>query len=114
MLRNLGVGAGYTSIAFSSLHKGLGKLGVNKHALQADLDNAWEVLAEPVQTVMRRHDVPNAYEALKALTRGNTIDEAAIHSFIEGLEIPNDDKQRLLDMTPASYTGMAEKLARDI
>ena len=114
VLRNLGVGAGYTSIAFASLNKGLGKLGVNTHALATDLDNAWEVLAEPVQTVMRRHDVPNAYEALKALTRGNTIDKTAIRSFIEGLDIPAEDKQRLLEMNPASYTGMAETLARDI
>ena len=114
VLRNLGVGAGYTSIAIASLHKGLGKLGVNSAALASDLDNAWEVLAEPIQTVMRRHDVPNAYEALKSLTRGNTIDKEAIQGFIKTLDIPDADKQRLLDMTPASYTGLAEKLASEI
>ncbi|MFK7855192.1 MAG: adenylosuccinate lyase [Granulosicoccus sp.] len=114
VLRNLGVGAGYTQIAIASLLKGLGKLGVNQIGLNKDLDNAWEVLAEPIQTVMRRHDVPNAYEALKELTRGNTMDESSIRAFIEQLEIPNDDKQRLLAMTPSSYTGLAAKLARGI
>lgn len=114
VLRNLGVGAGYTQIAVSSLLKGLAKLDVNEAAISADLDNAWEVLAEPIQTVMRRHDVPNAYEALKALTRGNTIDETAIREFISTLAIPEEDKQRLLAMTPASYTGLASTLAKDI
>ena len=114
VLRNLGVGAGYTSIAIASLRKGLGKLGVNNAALASDLDNAWEVLAEPIQTVMRRHDVPNAYEALKSLTRGNTIGKEAIQGFIKTLDIPDADRQRLLDMTPASYIGLAEKLAREI
>ena len=114
VLRNLGVGAGYTQIAVSSLLKGLGKLDINNAALSEDLDNAWEVLAEPIQTVMRRHDVPNAYEALKALTRGNTIDKKAIRDFIADLAIPDSDKQRLLEMTPASYTGIASKLAKGI
>ncbi|MFT6309196.1 MAG: adenylosuccinate lyase [Halioglobus sp.] len=108
------MGAGYTQIAVASLLKGLGKLDVNKTALADDLDNAWEVLAEPIQTVMRRHDVPNAYEALKALTRGNTIDEAAIREFIVGLEIPENDKKRLLEMTPGTYTGLAKSLAEKI
>ncbi len=111
VLRNLGVGAGYTAIALASLEKGLGKLGVNRTALAHDLDNAWEVLAEPIQTVMRRHDVPNAYEALKALTRGNTIDKQAIQDFIETLDIPEVDKQRLRTLTPAAYIGLAESLA---
>ena len=114
VLRNLGVGAGYTQIAVDSLLKGMGKLGVNKQAIAADLDAAWEVLAEPVQTVMRRHDVPNAYEALKELTRGNAMSETLMRQFIEGLDIPDADKQRLLAMTPASYTGKAAALARDI
>ncbi|MFK8075879.1 MAG: adenylosuccinate lyase [Granulosicoccus sp.] len=114
VLRNLGVGAGYSQIAVSSLLKGLGKLDVNAEALAADLDNAWEVLAEPIQTVMRRHDVPNAYEALKSLTRGNKIDETAIREFIATLAIPDADKERLLAMTPASYTGLASSLAKDI
>ena len=114
VLRNLGVGAGYTQIAVASLLKGLGKLDINNTALSADLDNAWEVLAEPIQTVMRRHDVPNAYEALKSLTRGNTIDKTAIRDFISELAIPESDKQRLLEMTPGSYTGLAKELAEKI
>ncbi|MFT6303955.1 MAG: adenylosuccinate lyase [Pseudomonadales bacterium] len=114
VLRNLGVGAGYTQIAVASLLKGLGKLDINNKALSEDLDNAWEVLAEPIQTVMRRHDVPNAYEALKSLTRGNTIDQAAIREFIADLAIPENDKKRLLEMTPGSYTGLATVLAKKI
>jgi len=114
VLRNLGVGAGYTQIAIASLMKGLGKLGVNHMVLARDLDAAWEVLAEPVQTIMRRHDVPNAYEALKDLTRGNTIDQDSIRSFIEQLSIPEDDKQRLMALTPSNYIGLAAKLAHDI
>lgn len=114
VLRNLGVGAGYTQIAVDSLLKGMGKLGVNRHAIAADLDAAWEVLAEPVQTVMRRHDVPNAYEALKDLTRGNAMTETLMRDFIAGLDIPDNDKQRLLALTPAGYTGEAATLARDI
>jgi len=107
VLRNLGVGAGYTTIALASLQKGLGKLGVNSHALADDLDNAWEVLAEPIQTIMRQHDVPGAYEALKELTRGNAMDKQSIRAFIETLEIPQSDRQRLLELTPATYTGLA-------
>ncbi|MFK8081525.1 MAG: adenylosuccinate lyase [Granulosicoccus sp.] len=114
VLRNLGVGAGYTAIALASLEKGLGKLGVNHQALSSDLNNAWEVLAEPIQTVMRRHDVPDAYESLKALTRGNTMDRQTIQDFIAGLEIPEADKQRLLKLTPDSYTGLAQSLAEKI
>ncbi len=114
VLRNLGVGAGYTEIAVASLLKGLGKLDLNEQRLADDLDNAWEVMAEPIQTVMRRHDVPNAYEALKALTRGNTIDESTIRAFIETLDIPAIDKERLLAMSPASYIGKASELAKGI
>jgi len=114
VLRNLGVGAGYTEIAVASLLKGLGKLDVNNDVLARDLDNAWEVLAEPIQTVMRRYDVPDAYESLKALTRGNKIDEPAIREFITSLAIPDEDKQRLLAMTPSHYTGVAAELARQV
>ena len=114
VLRNLGVGAGYTEIAIASLEKGLGKLSVNSNATAADLDAAWEVMAEPIQTVMRRYDVANAYEQLKELTRGQTIDQETIQQFIDGLDIPADDKQRLKSMTPATYTGYAEQLALDI
>lgn len=114
VLRNLGVGAGYTEIAIASMLKGLGKLGVGEANIQADLDAAWEVLAEPIQTVMRRYDVPNAYEALKSLTRGQKINQDTLRSFIETLDIPADDKARLLAMSPASYTGIAARLAKSI
>ena len=114
VLRALGTGFGHSLVAFDSLSKGLGKLTVAPERLRADLDAAWEVLAEPVQTVMRRHGLPNPYEQLKALTRGHGIDEAAMRGFIAGLDLPADAKQRLLDLTPAAYTGLAERLARDI
>jgi adenylosuccinate lyase len=114
VLRNLGVGAAYTQIAIASMEKGLGKLSVNQATLQHDLDNAWEVIAEPIQTVMRRHDVPDAYEQLKALTRGQAIDQATISAFIDTLAIPDEDKQRLKALTPASYIGHAAVLARDL
>ena len=114
VLRALGTGFGHSLVAFDSLSKGLGKLTVAPERLRADLDAAWEVLAEPVQTVMRRHGLPNPYEQLKALTRGQGIDEAAMRGFIAGLDLPDDAKQRLLALTPASYVGLAERLARDV
>ena len=114
VLRNLGVAAGYTEISFASLHKGLGKLSINKRALQRDLEQAWEVLAEPIQTVMRRYDVPDAYEQLKALTRGQSMDQTTLQEFINQLAIPDVDKQRLIALTPATYIGYAEELANDV
>ncbi|GAA5009361.1 adenylosuccinate lyase [Pseudoluteimonas lycopersici] len=114
VLRALGTAFGHMLIGFDSLQKGLGKLSANPERLAADLDAAWEVLAEAVQTVMRRHGLPNPYEQLKALTRGHGITEASMREFITTLDLPADAKQRLLDMTPASYTGLAEKLAREI
>jgi len=114
VLRNLGVGAGYTEIAIKSMEKGLGKLSVDTDATKADLDSAWEVLAEPIQTVMRRYDVPNAYEQLKELTRGQRIDEKAIHAFIDQLEIPGTEKERLRAITPSNYIGIAAELANSI
>ncbi len=113
-LRNLGVGAGYVAIALDSLDRGLGKLGVGEAALAADLDAAWEVLAEPVQTVMRRHAVPEAYEKLKALTRGRAIDAAAMRAFVDTLDLPAEARERLAALTPATYTGLAERLAREL
>ena len=113
-LRNLGVGAGYLAIALASLDKGLSKIGVGEAAIRADLEAAWEVLAEPVQTVMRRHAVPEAYEKLKALTRGRAIDAAALRAFVDALELPDDARARLAALTPAGYTGLAERLAREI
>ncbi|MFT3896291.1 MAG: adenylosuccinate lyase [Thermomonas sp.] len=114
VLRALGTAFGHMLIGFDSLQKGLGKLSANPERLAADLDAAWEVLAEAVQTVMRRHGLPNPYEQLKALTRGQGISEASMRNFIESLDLPAEAKQRLLAMTPASYTGLAEKLAKDV
>ena len=114
VLRNLGVGVAHTSIAAQSLLKGIGKLEMNTARLDEDLDNAWEVLAEPIQTVMRRYGIENPYEKLKALTRGQTIDAATIKAFVETLEIPEEARQRLREMTPGSYTGVAESLAKKI
>jgi len=114
VLRNMGVAFGYTLLAFDSTLRGLNKLEANPQRLADDLDDAWEVLAEPVQTVMRRFGVPNPYEQLKELTRGKGIDQAALRQFIARLPLPDADRQRLLDMTPASYTGKAAELARKI
>ena len=111
VLRNMGVALGYTLLACDSLGRGLYKLEVNAAALQADLDNAWEVLAEPVQTVMRRHGLPDPYNQLKVFTRGQPITQDLMQGFIRGLALPDDDKQRLLALTPARYTGLAETLA---
>ncbi|MFZ5493199.1 MAG: adenylosuccinate lyase [Pseudomonadota bacterium] len=114
VLRNVGVAAGYTLVAWQSLQKGLGKLRVEDAALARDLDAAHEVLAEAIQTAMRRHGVENPYEQLKALTRGQAIDAATLSAFIDGLPLPADEKRRLMALTPASYTGLAARLARDI
>jgi adenylosuccinate lyase len=114
VLRNMGVALGHAVLAYDSLARGLEKLEVNRAALDADLDAAWEVLAEPIQTVMRRHRLPDAYEQLKALTRGRAITREAIRGFVESLDIPADDKARLLALTPATYTGLAARLARDV
>jgi adenylosuccinate lyase len=108
----MGVALGYTLLALDSLSRGLDKLEINEAALAADLDRAWEVLAEPVQTVMRRHGLPDPYNQLKTFTRGQPITRELMQGFIRGLALPEADKQRLLEMTPASYTGLAESLAR--
>ena len=113
-LRNLGVGAGYLAVALASLERGLGKIGVGAAAIAADLDAAWEVLAEPVQTVMRRHRVPGAYERLKELTRGRAIDAEALGAFVDALELPAEARERLRGLTPATYTGLAARLAREL
>ena len=111
VLRNIGVALGYATLAYSSLLTGLNKLELNEQALAADLDAAWEVLAEPIQTVMRRYGVQGAYEKLKEVTRGQTVTAADLHGLIRSLDIPEAEKTRLLAMTPASYTGKAEALA---
>jgi adenylosuccinate lyase len=114
VLRNMGVALGYAALAYQSLATGLGKLELNAEALAADLDRSWEVLAEPIQTVMRRYGVHGAYEKLKEVTRGQTVTAEALHELIRSLEIPDADKQRLLAMTPASYTGKAAELAKRV
>ncbi len=114
VLRNMGVAFGHALLAYGNLSQGLGKLVVNDAALDADLNDAWEVLAEPVQTVMRRHGLPNPYEQLKAMTRGKAITRDAMQAFIQSLAIPAEDKARLLAMTPANYVGMAASLAKAI
>ena len=114
VLRALGTAFGHALIGFDALMRGLDKLSVNPERLAADLDASWEVLAEAVQTVMRRYGLPSPYEQLKALTRGQGIDEASMRAFIGSLDLPADAKQRLLDMTPGSYTGLAGRLAGGI
>ena len=115
VLRNMGVALGYTLLAYESCLKGLNKLEANPQRLAEDLDNSWEVLAEPIQTVMRRYNVENAYDRLKELTRGKGgINRDNLHVFINALNIPEAEKQRLLALTPATYTGRAAELARRI
>ncbi len=112
--RNLGVAVAYILIALQSLKKGVGKLQVNRDVIQADVSGAWEVLAEAVQTVMRRYGIPEPYEKLKALTRGQAVSKDVLLSFIETLDIPDAEKQRLRDLTPEAYIGLAAQQARDI
>jgi len=112
--RNFGVAVGYSMIAMQSTLKGLGKLQINEAAIAADVNDAWEVLAEAVQTVMRRYGIPEPYEKLKALTRGQVVTQELLQAFIATLEIPDAERQRLLDMTPQSYIGLAAELANDV
>ena len=111
VLRKLGVALGHSLLAYDSSLKGLGKLEVNAERIGSDLDQAWEVLAEPIQTVMRRYGLPQPYEQLKALTRGQGMTEDTMRGFIAGLDLPAADRARLLAMTPASYRGLAQHLA---
>lgn len=114
VLRNIGVGIAHTSIAIQASIKGISKLQINVEAIEADLDANWEVLAEPIQTVMRRFGVEKPYEKLKELTRGQRITPKQMRAFIEKLEIPHDAKAALLELSPRNYTGLAEKLAKEI
>jgi len=114
VLRNLGTCLAHSLIGFKSLQKGVSKLEINEAKLLQDLDANWEVLAEPIQTVMRRYGIEKPYEKLKELTRGQGIDQRSMQAFIQNLEIPEDAKQQLLTLTPASYTGCAELLAKNI
>jgi len=111
VLRNTGVSLGYSLIAYKSLLKGLGKLEVNKQKLGSDLDDHWEVLAEPIQTVMRRYQIENPYEKLKDMTRGKEIDKQAIQDFIKTIDIPKPEKERLLKLEPKDYIGNASDMA---
>ena len=111
-LRNMGVGFGYALVAIRSTLKGLGKLELNEARLSEDLDRNWEVLAEPIQTVMRKAGMDHPYERLKELTRGRRVTAATMRDFIKRLDLPADDKKRLLKLSPASYLGLAERLAR--
>ncbi len=114
VLRNIGVGLAHSLIAFEASLKGIGKLEVNSERLRADLDNAWEVLAEPIQTVMRRYGIEKPYEKLKELTRGKAITAEALAEFVDGLDIPEAERERLKAMTPASYVGNAVQQAKNI
>ena len=114
VLRNMGVGFGYCAIAFASTLKGISKLEINRARLNADLDSAWEVLAEPIQTIMRRYDVPEPYEKLKALTRGQTISRQVILDFVETLDVPEEAKVVMRALTPHNYIGNATQQANDL
>lgn len=114
VLRNMGVGFGYSTIAYESVLKGISKLQINEERLAQDLNSAWEVLAEPIQTVMRRYGIEKPYEKLKALTRGNTIDQATISAFVETLDMPAHAKKDLQALSPATYIGNAIAQTRDL
>ena len=114
VLRNMGVALGYAALAYQSLGIGLAKVELNQEAISADLDSAWEVLAEPIQTVMRRYGVQGAYEKLKQATRGRSVRAEDLHALIRTLDIPQSERDRLLAMTPASYIGKAAELARRV
>ena len=111
--RNLGVGFAHSLIAYDSCLKGIGKLAIDEAAIARDLADAWELLAEPIQTVMRRHGIENSYELLKELTRGRTVDRATLARFIESVAMPREEKDALLALTPEQYVGAAERLARE-
>ena len=114
VLRNLGVGAAHSIIAYQSALKGIGKLECNPTRLDDDLDATWEVLAEPIQTVMRRYGIEKPYEKLKELTRGKGIDKASLQAFIQNLDIPEPEKTRLMELTPANYIGNAIEQAKSL
>jgi len=114
VLRNVGTAVGHTIIALNSLQRGISKLQPDPKAQLEDLQGAWEVLAEPIQTVMRRYGIENSYEALKELTRGQRMDKDSLHRFIDSLDLPDAELQRLKALTPESYLGLAEKLATEI
>ena len=111
VLRNLGVAIGHSMLAYKSLATGLGKIELDATRVSEDLERAWEVLGEAVQTVMRVHGIPDAYDKLKTFTRGRPVDEASMRAFINSLDLPPSEKHRLLELTPAGYLGLAPELA---
>ena len=113
IMRNIGTCFGYMNIALSSLQKGLNKLELNDQRLNEDLSNSWEVLTEAIQTIIRKNNIPNGYELMKKLSRGKDIDEKNLKEFINNMDVPSEDKKRLLHLTPQSYVGYAEKLSKD-
>ena len=113
IMRNIGTCFGYMNIALSSLQKGLNKLELNDQRLKEDLSNSWEVLTEAIQTIIRKNNIPNGYELMKKLSRGKEIDEKNLVEFINTMDVPSEDKKRLLQLTPQSYVGYAEKLSKD-
>ena len=110
--RNLGVAIGHGIIAIKSLLKGISKLEIDEFVISEDIENRWEVLAEAIQTVMRRYGIPEPYEKLKTLTRGNNINKSILVDFIQSLDIPQEVKRELLELTPSKYTGLASKLIK--
>jgi adenylosuccinate lyase len=114
VLRNMGVGFGYSLIAYEATLKGLGKLELRSDRLNEDLNNAWEVMAEPIQTIMRRYNVANPYEKLKELTRGQQVTAQVMSDFVEALDVPEEAKALMRELTPANYIGNAEQQAKDI
>mgnify|MGYP005819684959 FL=1 len=114
VLRNLGVGVGYAIIAYQATLKGISKLQVNEQSLLDELDNNWELLAEPIQTVMRRYGIEKPYEKLKELTRGKKVNQQIMAEFIDGLELPNEAKTQLKALTPSNYIGQAVELVNQI
>jgi adenylosuccinate lyase len=114
VLRNMGVGFGYSLIAYKATLKGLGKLELRSDRLDEDLNNAWEVMAEPIQTIMRRYNVANPYEKLKELTRGQQVTARVMSDFVEALDVPEEAKALMRGLTPANYIGNAEQQAKDI
>ncbi|MEM8498635.1 MAG: adenylosuccinate lyase [Pseudomonadota bacterium] len=114
VLRNLGVGIAHSLIAYQSTIKGISKLELAPDVLKQDLNNSWEVLAEPLQTIMRRYGVSNPYERLKDLTRGQAVNQEILQAFVDGLDVPEEAKEMMRELTPHNYTGLADKLARSI
>jgi len=112
VLRNLGVALGHALLGYESLHKGIAKIELDGARVAQDLDRAWEVLGEAVQTVMRAHGIADGYDRLKDFTRGRSIDRDSLHAFIATLDLPEAEKRRLLALTPAGYVGLAPRLAR--